>query len=131
MEPNKSIPSTEQVLAAVRQMSLGDLEKVVGEAISVRASKLVKRLPETEIGLLEKINAQWPAEQDLRFRQLREKFASSKITPEEYSEMLTLTEEQEEFHAGRIEALSDLANTRGVTLPEIMNQLGIRFPEHE
>lgn len=131
MEPNKSIPSTEQVLAAVRQMSLGDLEKVVGEAISARASKLVNRLPETEIRLLEKINAQWPPEQDRRFRQLREKFESSDTTPDEYREMLTLTEEREVFHAGRVKALSDLASARGVTLPEIMNQLGIRFPEHE
>lgn len=128
MELNQSVPSTEQVLEAVRRMSNGDLEKVVGEAMSVRASRLVHRLPEVEIRLLEKINAQLPEETNQRFWQLRGKFESSDITPEEYQEMLELTEVKEIFHAERLEALSDLAREKGITLPEIMKDLGIQFP---
>jgi len=36
----------------------------------------------------------------------------------------------EELHAERMAAMVELAKLRGVSLPELMNQLGIRFPEN-
>jgi hypothetical protein len=34
------------------------------------------------------------------------------------------------LHAERLAALADLAKLRGVTLPALMDQLGIRFPDN-
>ncbi len=69
-----------------------------------------------------------PPEIEKRFWELRKRFESHTITHEEYREMLELTEMKEILHAERLEALSDLARERGITLPEIMKELGIQFP---
>lgn len=130
MEPNQAIPTTEQVLAAVRQMNVDDLEKVVGEAVSARASKLFTRLPDEELHLLEVINASAPPEVEQRFRELRKAFASEVISPEGYQELLELTEFREKLHVERMTAVAALAKLRGRTLPEVMTQLGIQFPEN-
>jgi hypothetical protein len=42
-----------------------------------------------------------------------------------------LTDRLEVLHADRLAALAELARLRGVTLGEVMNQLGIRFPDHD
>jgi hypothetical protein len=42
-----------------------------------------------------------------------------------------LTDRLELLHAERLAALTELAKLRGVTLDEVMSQLGIQFPEHD
>ncbi|MGF1567543.1 MAG: hypothetical protein ACFCVD_05670 [Nodosilinea sp.] len=50
------------------------------------------------------------------------------IAPEEHPELLQLIDVVEQADAARIEALVELAQLRGVTLPDLMTQLGLQPP---
>jgi hypothetical protein len=60
---------------------------------------------------------------------LRAKREDESITDTEYEELTRLTDQAEELHANRMAALAELAKFRGVSLPVLMDQLGIHFPE--
>ena len=65
-----------------------------------------------------------------RFSSLRQKRETNSIGDEEYSELTLLADKAEEIHAERMVAMVELAKLRGLSLLELMNQLGIHFPEH-
>jgi hypothetical protein len=53
------------------------------------------------------------------------------ISPLELEELTMLTDRLELLQADRLAALAELGNLRGVTLDEVMRQLGIHFPDHD
>jgi hypothetical protein len=63
-----------------------------------------------------------------RYHELIEKRRAGTITTDEYTELLELTDEVETLHAQRIEHLAELARLRGISLAEVMQQLGIQTP---
>ena len=71
-----------------------------------------------------------PSEARERLAVLRAKREDESITDAEYEELSQLTDEAEETHANRMTALVELAKIRGVSLPMLMAQLGIHFPEN-
>jgi hypothetical protein len=44
---------------------------------------------------------------------------------------VALTDQFELLHADRLAALAELEKLRGVTLDELMRQLGIKFSDHD
>ena len=66
-----------------------------------------------------------------RLNALREKLRNETITTDEHIELLRLTEQVERRNVDRISALADLARLRGVSLPEVMGQLGIKKPKYD
>ncbi len=52
------------------------------------------------------------------------------LTSEEYTELLTLSDQFEEWAANRIAFLAELARIRQVSLPDLMRTLGIQAPEY-
>ncbi len=69
---------------------------------------------------------------DLRNRiaALRARREGESITDSEYDELTRLTDQAEELHAERLAAMVELAQLRGIGLPQLMDQLGIHFPEN-
>jgi hypothetical protein len=65
-----------------------------------------------------------------RLSSLRAKREGETITDAEYEELTRLTLQAEELHAERMDAMVKLARLRGVSLPALMDQLNIRFPEN-
>ena len=63
-------------------------------------------------------------------RALIEKRDDETITAEGRQELAALTNRLEMLHADRLAALAELAKLRGVTMEEVMSQLGIQFPGH-
>jgi hypothetical protein len=51
------------------------------------------------------------------------------LTPEEYDELLRLTDEVEAHDTRRVENLVKLAQLRQVTLDQLMEDLGLRPPD--
>lgn len=121
---------TEQILESVKQMSLPELEEFVEQVIAIKASKHAPHLPEDESLLFEKINSTFPLGQKTRLNELTQKRDQSFISQQEYEELAKLTDEMELFQAERVKALVSLAELRGTTLNNIMNQLGVIFPDH-
>ncbi len=130
MNSTESHISPDELLKAVEQMSLPELEQFVDKAIALKAHRKAPHLSKDEAELLAKINHWLPPHIKPRLDSLLGKHDAETLTPEEHDELTVLTDELEVAHAQRVEALAELANLRGVTLRDIMTQLGIHFPDY-
>jgi hypothetical protein len=122
--------TAEQIKAAVDNLSLGELEEVFDHVLAVQAERKAPHLASEESALLVRINQGFPEELRGRLSVLRRKRENRAISDAEYDELTKLTERAEEFHAECVGALVDLAKLRGISLPALMDQLGIRFPQN-
>lgn len=69
-----------------------------------------------------------PADLQQRFDELIAKREANTLTDDEYSELLRLIDQVEAVNVERIRYLAGLAKQRGVSLTDIMEQLGIQHP---
>ncbi len=118
--------SMEQLFTAVQQMPQNELEKFVAWVLALRARYYAPVLSEAESELFLKINRGLPFDQQRRYDELTEKRRAETLTPEEYNELLRITEQVEKLHVERLEHLCKLADLRQVPLPALMDQLGIQ-----
>ncbi len=130
METMPNQISTEQIMSAVTQLTLPELERVFDRVLALQAERKAPRLTEEEPALLARINQGLPEELRERLSSLRAKREDETITDAEYEELTCLTLQAEEFHAERLAAMVKLARLRGVSLPALMDQLNIHFPEN-
>jgi 5'-deoxynucleotidase YfbR-like HD superfamily hydrolase len=70
-------------------------------------------------------NSQLPPKKQRRFNQLRRKLQNETISERDYEELLSLWQEVERRNVERLRALIELAKLRGVSVQELMRQLGI------
>lgn len=122
--------SVEELSKAVSQLSKPDLERLVQQALALRAQRQAPSLPHTEAELLHKINQSIPPELQQRYDGLISKRKAETLTPEEHTELLQLTDRIENLEAQRIVYLTELAQLRQTTLSELMEQLGIQPPDY-
>ena len=115
----------EQLLNAALQLPRAELDQFVKKLLSLRRQSEIPQLPMRESELLLKINQGVPAQLQQRFDQLVEIRRDNTLTPGEYQELLALTEQIEQFDVERLQWLIELAQLRGLTLDELMQQLGI------
>ena len=123
MEANSSQISTDQIISAVHRLSLSELDRVFDRVLIEKAERKAVHLTSTESDLLSQIYQVLPSQLRERILKLREKRASHQIDEDEYLELTTLTDQAEIAHAKRVAAMVELAKFRGLTLPELMNQL--------
>jgi hypothetical protein len=118
-----SIP---ELLKTVEQLSLSELEQFVSQVLALRAKRRAPSLPQTEAELLLKINQGMPPEVQARYSELIDKREAETLTPDEYDELLCLTDQVEEVEARRLKYLTELAELRQTTLSGLMKDLKIR-----
>ena len=129
MEPPDQI-STDQIFSAVSQLSLPEIERLFDRLLALQAERKASHLSEAESALMERINQSPASDARSRMMQLRAKRDDGSITDGESEELTGLVDHSEELHADRVAALVDLAKLRGATLSDLMNQLGIQFPQN-
>jgi len=122
--------STEQIIAAVNELSLPELEQVFDRVLRLQAERKAPHLSEDEAALLTRSLQGLPPALRARINTLRAKREDESITDIEYAELTQLTLRAEEVHAERMEALLKLARLRGLSLPALLDQLGLHFPEN-
>jgi hypothetical protein len=122
--------SSEQILSAVSHLSLSELDQVLASVLALQAERKAAHLSAVESALLSRINQGLPIALRERMALLRVQREEGTISDADYIELTRLTDQAEEFHADRMAALVELAKLRGVSLPALMDQLGIHFPEH-
>ena len=130
METTATLFSTEQILTAVNNLSLPELEKVFERVLRLQAERKAPHLPEEEAALLTRSLQGLPSDLRTRLNELRAKREDGSITDAEYEELTQLALRAEELHAERMEALLRLSRLRGLTLPALLDQLGLRFPDN-
>lgn len=131
MENLSNPPSAEVIISAVKRLPLPELEQLVDQVIAIRAERRAPHLTADESALLSRINRGLSAQKRAKMNALIAKRDDQIITPAELEELMASTDRLEVLHADRLAALAELASLRGVTLDGVMNQLGIRFPDHD
>ena len=120
--------SVDELLKAVDNLSEPDLDHLVKRALFVRARRKTNVLTAAETDLLLEINQGIPAHVHDRYEILLEKRDDETLTEADYRELLDLSNQIEGFGVKRIEALAKLATVRQVSLPKLMDDLGIQSP---
>jgi hypothetical protein len=121
---------TDELLKAVGQLSQPELEQFVFQVIALRARRKAPSLPRAESELLLKINQGASPDVQKRYGELIAKRRAETLTPDEYNELLRLTEQTEALEARRVEYLAELARLRNTTLAALMKDFGIRKPAY-
>jgi len=80
--------------------------------------------------LLLKINEEVPSDIQTRYKELIAKRQAEALTPDEYKELLQLTQQVEKLEVRRVEYLAELARLRRTSLTALMENLGIRPPAY-
>ena len=122
--------SSQELLKAVEQLSLTDLEQFVSQVLLLQAQRKAKNLPQAEAELLQKINQGIPSDTQKNYDELIAKRQDETLTPEEHRKLLHLTEHIEKLQAQRLEYLGELARLRKTSLTALMENLGIQVPTY-
>ena len=118
--------SKEDLLQAVQQLSLPELEGFVQDIIALKAKHQSPSLSKDETELLLKINQGIPQAIQQRYQILINKRNQETLTEQEYQELLQLTDKVEIHQAQRLDYLGQLAQLRQISLTNLMTQLGIK-----
>jgi hypothetical protein len=118
--------SKEDLLQAVQQLSLPELEQFVTDLIAVKAKKKAPHLSHNEAELLLKINQGISPNLEQDYQNLIDKKNQEVLTDAEYQELIKLTDIVENYQAQRLEYLVKLAQLRQVSLSDLMTQLEIK-----
>ena len=122
------VANIEQLIAGVDQLETSELETFVVKANSLLARRKVESLSIEETELLQTINKSLPTELEARYAALQSKIHEETITEPEHEELVQLISVVEKSEVDRLEALFSLSQLRQVSLPDLMNQLGIQAP---
>ena len=131
MEPADKPLSASQIMAAVEHLSLPELDEVSSCILALRAARRAPHVGEEEAALLKRISQTLPEDLKTRLHALMTKRDTVELTEAEYTELASLTDRLELLQADRLAALGALAQHRGTTLDEVMQQLGVQFPDHD
>jgi hypothetical protein len=120
---------TRTFLLGAAGLQLNELERLVGELNILIARKKSARNDGRERQLLHLIN-QTALESDQRARYLAlvEKLEDDTMSEEEHREYMVLVERDEQLRNDRVQYLVELAQLRDVSLPRLMENLGLNPP---
>lgn len=118
--------SLDQLLQAVEQLSRPELEEFVPRVVAVRAKRQAPILSKTESTLLSQINQGLPADVQARYDYLIARREEEALSPDEYAELLRLTQQMEALQARRVGYLAELAQIRNISLTQLIDDLGVR-----
>lgn len=126
----RSQVSLDELLNGVAQLDTSELEHFISQVLTLRAKRVAPSLPKEEAGLLQKINQGLPPDVQQRYDELTAKRRAETLTPEEHQELLALIDHIERADAERVQALTELAQLRNVSVTTLMAELGIRPPAY-
>ena len=142
-EPGRAKPSTSrsaqrtpptavaEILARISSLQTPEeLEELTDGLLAIRASRVAPVLSGEETRLLLGINEGVSAESRDRVASLIEKRNNRGLSTAESHELTQLADKVERRGVERLEALSRLAELRGVSLRELMKSLGIISDNH-
>ncbi len=118
----------DQLIASLAQLETSEIETCVEQVSLLLAQRRAPSLSSEETELLKQINRTLPDEIEVRHSELQKKIHEESITSTEYEELMVLLPVIEQADVERLEALIALSQIRQVSLPNLMDQLGIQPP---
>lgn len=131
MSINQHHLSTDEMLSAAANLPPVELKQFIARLLVLEACRQAPVLSAKESELLLKINRALPEALQQRYQYLTAKRDAETLTAAEHTELLNLTETNEQFMLERMQALALLAQLRGQTLAEVMHNLGIQWPHYD
>ena len=122
--------SFDQLVNAVTQLPQAEFQKFLHTVDRVHPLHEEHRLSSREADLLLKINQGVPSALQQRYGVLIEKRDARALTPEEYQELLELTDRVELLDAQRMEHIVELAHFRNQSLHMLLEELGMSPSVH-
>jgi hypothetical protein len=122
--------SFDQLVNAVTQLPQAEFQKFLHTVDRIHPLHEEHRLSSREAELLQKINQGIPAVVQQRYDALIEKRDARELTPEEYQELLGLTDRVELLDAQRMEQIVELAHLRNQPLHMLLEELGMSPSAH-
>ena len=117
--------SVDTLVKAAAQLSETELRQFTLQVLALTAKRMAPNVTQEEAELLLCINSRHPEAVQRHYDELIAKRDAETLSEVEHDELLRLTQQVEAFDVARVEALSKLAARRGVTLSELMHQLGM------
>lgn len=118
----------EEILQAAEDLPPHELDALVSDFVRLSARRKGDNLSELETALFARINTSLPEETWTRYQALLDLEREGSLSPEQRDEMLRIGDELESQNADRIEAVTDLALLRNVSLRQMMHDLGVQGP---
>ena len=117
---------TQSLLASVSQIPVNELEYFVRELNALITRRKTDNQEYRERTLLSKINQTvLPKNKAERYIKLHIKLEEETISESEYKEFMDLVTQDENLRNERVKYLIELSQLRAVTLPQLMNSLGL------
>jgi transcriptional regulator of heat shock response len=122
----------QSLLASVSQTPVNELENFVRELNALIIRKKTDDTEHRDRALLSKINKAVLAKNKAeRYVMLHLKLEAETITDLEYQEFMDLVAQDENLRNERVKYLIELAQLRAVTLPQLMNSLGLNISSND
>jgi len=123
--------STDQILRVAEQLPETELGQLVTRILAIWAQRLTPPLTKVEKRLLGRVKGGLPARLRRRYDDLAQRRDNESLTPEEYRELLRLTDTIEGLQVERLAALNELARRRKLSVSPMTGELAILLPAHE
>jgi hypothetical protein len=117
--------SVETLVKAAEQLSTPDLQEFRSQVLAISARRAASSVSQDEAQCLLQISQRLPADLQQQYDELIAKRDAETLTAEEHARLLQLSQHAEALDVERVEALTKLAQVRGVTLSEVLKQLKI------
>ncbi|MGM3304458.1 STAS/SEC14 domain-containing protein [Anabaena sp. WFMT] len=118
--------SSEVLLQAVQQLNQPELDQFVSQVMILHTQRKSASLLKEEVELFLKINNDLSCDNHNYHNKLITKTEEERLTNEEYGELLYLSEQIDKLQAHRLEYLAELARLHGISLTELMRNLGFQ-----
>lgn len=117
--------SVETLVKAAEQLSPSDLQRFRSQVLAISARRAASSVSQGEAQCLLQISQRLLIPLQQRYDELIARRDAETLTAVEHTELLQLSQQAEAIDVQRIEALTKLAQLRGVTLSEVLRQLKI------
>jgi hypothetical protein len=122
--------SQQELLKATEQLDNAELKSFMQQLSALYAQRQIPHLSQKEGELLQQINQGIPETLWQPYKELVARRDADELTPEEHQELIVLSDQIETLHAQRMGYLVELAQMRQVSLPDLMDALGIQPLNH-
>ena len=122
---------TQVLIQGVAQMPISEMERFVQQVNALIVQKKTTDKTYRERFLLGKINQTVLSKEKIeRYQKLVQKLEAETLSKVEYKEFMKLTEVEEQIRYERLTYLVELAQLKSITLPQLMDNLGLNRPLH-
>lgn len=126
MEQINQQDNLSNVVQAMSELSLSEIDFAMQKLIELRKEKLPSVLSQKETEILKKVNRPVPGEINSRYNNLKEKRDQHRLSAEEHQEIIELTTYLEQHNVERLQALIELAKIRNISLTDLIESLELK-----